>query len=185
MTTLQNRPNTALVVIDVQQDVVANAHDRDAVVATINTLVDKARAADVPVVWVQHSDDQLVEGSDGWQYVPELQQREGEPVVHKTYGDSFEATTLESELATRGVGRVIVTGAQTDACIRATLHGAFVRGYDTVLVSDAHTTEDFSSYGLPAADKVIAHTNMYWTWQAGPGRTATVVDSDSVDFAAS
>jgi len=182
MTTLQNRPNTALVVIDVQQDVVANAHDRDAVIANIHTLVDKARAQDVPVVWVQHSDDQLVEGSEGWQYVPELQQRDGEPVVHKTYGDSFEATTLEDELAQRGVGRVIVTGAQPDACISATLHGAFVRGYDTVLVSDAHTTEDFSSYGLPPADKVIAHTNMYWTWQAGPGRTASVVDTATVDL---
>ncbi len=183
MTTLQNRPNTALVVIDVQQDVVGNAHERDAVIANISSLVDKARAEQVPVVWVQHSDDQLVDGSDGWQYVPELQQRDGEPVVHKTYGDSFEATTLEAELAQRGVGRVIVTGAQTDACIRATLHGAFVRGYDTVLVSDAHTTEDFSSYGMPPADKVIAHTNMYWTWQAGPGRTATVVDTATVDFA--
>ena len=183
MTTLQDRPNTALVVIDVQQDVVGNAHERDAVIANISALVDKARAEQVPVVWVQHSDDQLVEGSDGWQYVPELQQRDGEPVVHKSYGDSFEATTLEAELAQRGVGRVIVTGAQTDACIRATLHGAFVRGYDTVLVSDAHTTEDFSSYGMPPADKVIAHTNMYWTWQAGPGRTATVVDAATVDFA--
>jgi len=78
---------------------------------------------------------------------------------------------------------LVVTGAQTDACIRATLHGAFVRGYDTVLVSDAHTTEDFSNYGMPPADKVIAHTNMYWTWQAGPGRTASVVDTEGVDLA--
>ena len=105
-------------------------------------MVDKARAEHVPVIWVQHSSDDLAEGSDGWQYVPELQRRESEPLVHKRYGDSFEATTLESELAQRGVGRLVVTGAQTDACIRATLHGAFTRGYDTVLVSDAHTTED-------------------------------------------
>ena len=102
--------------------------------------------------------------------------------MHKQYGDSFEDTSLESELAKRGVGRVIVTGAQTDACIRATLHGAFVRGYDTVLVSDAHTTEDLSNYGLPTADKVIAHTNMYWGWQAGPGRTADVVATLDVAF---
>ena len=134
------------------------------------------------MIWVQHSDDELTEDSDGWQYVPELQRAESEPVVHKRYGDSFEATTLESELAQRGVGRLVVTGAQTDACIRATLHGAFVRGYDTTLVSDAHTTEDFSDYGLPPVDKVIAHTNMYWTWQTGPGRTATVVDTADVDF---
>jgi nicotinamidase-related amidase len=180
MTSLRDRPNTALVVVDVQNDVVANAHQRDEVIANINTLVERARAEGVPVIWVQHSSDELVEQSDGWQYVPELQGREGEPVVHKKYGDSFEDTTLEAELAQRGVGRLIVTGAQTDACIRATLHGAFVRGYDTTLVADAHTTEDFSSYGLPPADKVIAHTNMYWTWQEGPGRTASVVPTAEV-----
>jgi nicotinamidase-related amidase len=180
MTSLRDRPNTALVVVDVQNDVVANAHQRDEVIANINTLVERARAENVPVIWVQHSSDELVEQTDGWQYVPELERRDSEPVVHKKYGDSFEDTTLESELAQRGVGRVIVTGAQTDACIRATLHGAFVRGYDTTLVADAHTTDDFSSYGLPPADKVIAHTNMYWTWQEGPGRTASVVPTAEV-----
>ena len=184
MTSLRDRPNTALVVVDVQKDVVANAYQRDEVIVNISTLIDKARAEQVPVIWVQHSSDELGENSDGWQYVPELQRRDSEPIVHKKYGDSFEDTTLESELAERGVGRLIVTGAQTDACIRETLHGAFVRGYDTTLVSDAHTTEDFSNYGLPPADKVIAHTNMYWTWQAAPGRTASVVETADVDFAA-
>lgn len=182
MTSLSNRPNTALVVVDVQNGVVANAHRRDEVIANINALVDRARAEHVPVVWVQHSSDELVEQSDAWQYVPELQRQADEPLVHKTYGDSFEDTTLETELSQLGVGRLVVTGAQTDACIRATLHGAFVRGYDTVLVSDAHTTEDFSEYGLPPADKVIAHTNMYWTWQGGPGRTASVVTTAEAAF---
>ncbi len=182
MTSLRDRPNTALVVVDVQNDVVANAHHRDEVIANINTLIEKARAEQVPVIWVQHSDDDLPENSDGWQYVAELQRRESEPLVHKKYGDSFEDTDLESELAQRGVGRLIITGAQTDACIRATLHGAFVRGYDTLLVGDAHTTEDFSEYGLPPADKVIAHTNMYWTWQTGPDRTANVIDAADVNF---
>jgi nicotinamidase-related amidase len=182
MTSLHGRPNTALVVVDVQNDVVGNAHDHDRVVANIASLVDKARGEQVPVIWVQHSDDDLVEESPGWQLVSELRPLESEPVVRKHYGDSFEDTSLEAELAARGIGRVIVAGAQTDACIRATLHGAFVRGYDTTLVADAHTTEDFSSYGLPPADKVIAHTNMYWTWQAGPDRTAAVVETEAVDF---
>jgi nicotinamidase-related amidase len=182
MTSLRERPNTALLVVDVQNDVVANTHHRDEVIANINALIDNARARQVPVIWVQHSDDNLREGSDGWQYVPELQRQESEPLVQKKYGDAFEDTTLESELAQRGVGRLVVTGAQTDACIRATLHGAFTRGYDTLLVADAHTTEDFSDFGLPPADKVIAHTNMYWTWQSAPGRTATVVEAANVDF---
>ncbi|HEX2783745.1 MAG TPA: isochorismatase family protein [Ilumatobacteraceae bacterium] len=182
MTSLRDRPNTALLVVDVQNDVVAKTHHRNEVIANINTLVEKARSQQVPVIWVQHSDDDVPEGTDGWQYVPELRRLESEPVVHKHYGDSFEDTILEAELAQRGVGRLVVTGAQTDACVRATLHGAFVRGYDTTLVSDAHTTEDFSDYGLPPADKVIAHTNMYWTWQAAPGRIASVVETADVDF---
>ena len=182
MTGLPDRPNTALLVIDVQNDVVASAHQRDQVIANINTLVDRARSELVPVIWVQHADDDLQQDTDGWRYVPELQRRDGEPLVHKRYGDSFEDTTLESELAQRGVGRLVVTGAQTDACVRATLHGAFTRGYDTTLVSDAHTTEDFSQYGMPPADKVIAHTNMYWTWQTAPGRIAEVVDTTGVTF---
>jgi isochorismate hydrolase len=184
MTSLRDRPNTALLVIDVQNDVVANAFQRDEVIANIRDLVEKARADQVPVVWIQHSDDNLVQGTDGWQYVPELQRDESEPLIHKQYGDAFEDTGLESELSERGVGRLLVSGAQTDACIRATLHGAFTRGYDTLLVSDAHTTEDFTEFGLPPADKVIAHTNMYWSWQAAPGRTAAVVETTDVDFAA-
>ncbi|MEO6318044.1 MAG: isochorismatase family protein [Acidimicrobiales bacterium] len=182
MTNLPDRPNTALLVIDVQNDVVANAHRRDDVIANIRTLVDDARAREVPVIWVQHQDDDLPEDSDGWRYVPELPRQEAEPLVHKSFGDSFEDTTLESELDRLGVGRLVVTGAQSDACIRSTIHGAFTRGYDTVLVSDAHTTEDLSEYGLPPADKVIAHMNMYWTWQDGPGRTASVIETAEVDF---
>lgn len=184
MTTLPNRPNTALVVIDVQNGVVATAHERDAVVANIRSLVDRARSEQVPVVWVQHSDEQLAEGSEEWQYVPELEIADGEPVVAKQYGDSFEATNLEAVLAERGVGRLVVAGAQTDQCIRSTLHGAFTRGYDVTLVEDAHTTEDLSEWGAPTPDKVIAHTNMYWKYHDAPGRTAGTVATADVSFAA-
>jgi nicotinamidase-related amidase len=185
MTTLENRPESALIVIDVQNDVVRKAHDRDKVVATIATLVDKARAADVDVVWVQHSDDENMPlHSDGWQIVPELTPDEGEPVIHKRYGDAFEATDLDSVLATRGVGHLYVSGAQTDACVRSTLHGAIARGYDTTLVSDAHTTEDLTSYGAPTPDKVIAHTNLYWQFSSAPGRTAAIAPAAEVTFTA-
>jgi nicotinamidase-related amidase len=184
MTTLSDRPNTALVVIDVQKGVVADAYQRDAVVANIGTLVDRARAEDVPIVWVQHSDEQLQKGSEAWEYVPELARRESEPLVHKTFGDAFEATDLEEVLAKVGVGRLVVAGAQTDACIRSTIHGAFVRGYDVTLVGDAHTTEDQSEWGAPAPDKVIAHTNLYWRFQDAPGRTAAVTETKDVKFGA-
>jgi len=163
--------------------VVSGAYERDAVVANISALVDKARAEDVPVIWVQHADQQLVEGTDGWQYVPELVHKDDEPVVHKHYGDSFEDTELEQVLAERRVGRLVVTGAQTDACIRSTIHGAFTRGYDVTLVGDAHTTEDLSSWGAPTPDKVIEHTNIYWSNHDGPGRTAGTVATAEISFA--
>ncbi len=183
MTTLANRPNTALLVVDVQNGVVEGAHERDAVVANVANLVDKARHEQVPVVWVQHVDEQLARGSDSWQIVPELTPGDTEPLVEKNYGDSFEDTTHESVLSERGVGRLVVVGAQTDACIRSTLHGALARGYDATLVSDAHTTEDQTEWGAPPPDKVIAHTNLYWTYQTAPGRTAGTVETKDVDFA--
>jgi nicotinamidase-related amidase len=184
MSTLENRPNTALLVIDVQNGVVEGAYERDAVVANVGSLVDKARRERVPVVWVQHSDKNLARGSESWRIVPELVPNETEPLVEKGYGDSFEDTNLESVLERLGVGRLVVVGAQTDACVRSTLHGAFVRGYDATLVSDAHTTEDGTAWGAPSPEKVIAHTNLYWTYQTAPGRTAGTVETKDVDFRA-
>jgi nicotinamidase-related amidase len=182
MTTLENRPNTALIVIDVQNSVVEGTHQRDAVVANVGSLVEKARGEQVPVVWVQHNDQNLAKDSDDWQLVPELSREQAEPLVHKSYADSFEETTLEDVLSGLEVGRLVVVGAQTDECIRSTLHGAIVRGYDATLVGDAHTTEDQSEWGAPTPDKVIAHTNLYWKYHQAPGRTAGTVPTEEVDF---
>jgi nicotinamidase-related amidase len=182
VSTLPDRPNTALMVIDVQKGVVADAHQRDEVVANIVTLVGKARDEGVPIVWTQHSDAQLERGTDAWECVPELAHHESEPLVHKTFSDAFEDTDLEEVLAAAGVGRLVVAGAQTDECIRSTIHGALVRGYDVTLVGDAHTTEDHSAWGAPPPDKVIAHTNLYWQYQTAPGRTAHVTGTKDVAF---
>ena len=182
MTTLKDRPNTAVLIIDVQNGVVEGTYERDAVVANVGTLVEKARAEQVPVVWVQHSDDGLVLESEEWMIVPELSPADGEPRVRKSYGDSFEDTNLEDVLSGLGVGRLVVAGAQTDECIRSTLHGAITRGYDATLVSDAHTTEDQSEWGAPTPDLVVAHTNLYWKYHQAPGRVAGTVDTADVKF---
>jgi len=183
MTTLENRPNTALLVLDVQNGVVEGTHERDAVVANVSSLVETARRERVPVVWVQHADEHLAKGSDKWRIVPELAPAETEPRIEKSFADAFEDTALEDVLSGLGIGRLVVAGAQTDECIRSTLHGAVVRGYDATLVSDAHTTEDQTEWGAPPPDQVIAHTNLYWTYHAAPGRAAGTVKTESVDFA--
>jgi nicotinamidase-related amidase len=182
MTTLENRPNTALLVVDVQSGVVERAPGRDAVVANVGSLVEQARREQIPVVWVQHSDEHLARGTDDWRIVPELSPDNSEPLIEKNYGDAFEDTTLETVLSGLAVGRLVVVGAQTDACIRSTLHGAFARGYDATLVSDAHTTEDHTDWGAPPPDQVISHTNLYWTYQTAPGRTAGTIATKDVDF---
>jgi nicotinamidase-related amidase len=182
MTTLENRPKTALLVVDVQNGAVEGVHERDAVVANIGSLVEKARREQVPVVWVQHCDERLAKGGDDWRIVDELAPGDAEPLVEKSYADSFEDTALETVLSALGVGRLVVVGAQTDVCIRSTLHGAFVRGYDATLVGDAHTTGDQTAWGAPPPAQVIAHTNLCWTHHAAPGRTARTVTTEDVVF---
>lgn len=182
MSTLPDRDKTALLVIDMQNGVLGEAYERDRVIANVGALIDKARADEVDVVWIQHNSDELPSGSREWEYVPQLRRLQNEPLVQKEYGDSFEATDLEQVLSSRGVGSLLVSGAQTDACIRSTLHGALTRGYDATLVSDAHTTEDLSQWGAPTPDKVIDHTNLYWSFQTAPGRVAGVIPTAEVDF---
>jgi nicotinamidase-related amidase len=184
MTTLADRPHSALLVVDMQNGIVGGAYAKDAVVANVAALIDRARAAGVDVVWVQHNSDDLPKDSEAWQFVPELVRAHAEPLVQKEYADAFEATDLEPVLAGRGIGRLFLAGAQTDECIRSTLHGAIARGYDATLVSDAHTTEDLSAWGAPSPDLVIAHTNLYWQNHRAPGRTAGIVSTAEIDFSA-
>jgi nicotinamidase-related amidase len=124
------------------------------------------------VIWVQHHDEELPRGSQAWELVSELDRDEREVLIEKHYGDAFEDTELEAVLADLGVGRLVVSGAQSDFCVRSTLHGALTRGYDVLLVSDAHTTEDQTAWGAPPPEQVIAHTNLYRSHQTAPGRTA-------------
>lgn len=185
MSTLTDRSKTALLVIDVQRDVVGQAHEVDRVVANISALVERARAEHAPVIWVQHEDEGMPAGTEGWEIVDELRPDEGEPLVAKGYGDSFEATDLEAILSDHGIARLVIAGAQTDACIRSTLHGALARGYDTTLVGDAHTTEDMRAWGSPLSpEQAIAYTNMYWSFSSAPDRICETVDTKDVDFSA-
>ena len=125
MSTLPDRPKTALLVIDVQNGVVATAYARDGVVENIRNLVERARGARVPVVWVQHSDDELARGSDDWRIVPDLVPNDAEPIVAKSYGDAFEETSLERVLSELKVGRLLVAGAEMHASApRYTVHSS-------------------------------------------------------------
>ena len=182
MATLVDRPNTALVVIDLQNDVVANAYRRNEVISAVKTLIERARTAETPVIWVRHADEELEAGSEAWQIVAELAPLPEEAIVEKGYRDAFEGTDLDQVLSRLRVGKLVVTGAQTDMCVRSTLHGALARGYDAMLVGDAHTTVDMTEHGAPPPQAVINHTNLYWSNQRAPGRMGGVIESRDVDF---
>jgi nicotinamidase-related amidase len=175
MTTL-GRTKSALLVIDVQNQVVDGAFKKDQVIANINTAVGKARAAGVPVVWIQHSDDWMAIGSEDWQIVPQLRPADSEPKVDKLYRNSFEATNLEEILASLGVGHVYVCGAQTNNCVRYTTHGALERGYDLTLLSDAHTTTDFETGGKKiSAEFAVDELNSSLFGEELPGRKGVAI----------
>lgn len=158
--------NEALLVVDVQTDVLATCIRRDETVANINALVSRAREAGIPVIWVRHSDEGLPLGSPGWQLAAEFTVADGEPVVEKLFGDSFAETDLADRLKEVGANAIVLCGAQTDACIRSTFYGALYRGYPTTLVTDAHTTEDLRPFGAkftPVDSINVLNLQAEWT----------------------
>lgn len=185
MATLREGSKPVLLVVDVQVGVMEGKWEVARIVANIALAVERARRQDVPIIWVQHSEDDLPMGSAAWQWVPELVAAPGETLIHKRFNSAFEQTTLEAELARLGATRIVLAGASTNWCIRATAYGALDRGYDLTLVSDAHTTgtavfEDGTSID-PA--NVIRDLNYVMTWLSYPGRTNGVVTTDRLDFA--
>ena len=154
------RGASALIVIDVQVNVVADAYLRDEKVANMASAVAKARAASIPVIWVRHSAEDLPLGSDGWQIVPELVPADGEPIIEKRYGSTFVETNFEEVLATQKVDHLYICGAQTNNCVRSTAMAALDRGYDMTLIMDAHTTTGFEWEGFVVdAARVIDEQN--------------------------
>lgn len=175
--------STALVIIDVQNDVMKEAWDRDGVIGRISTLIDRARNEDVPVIFVQHEDEEMQAGTEGWQYVAELTPREDDIVIAKQYLDSFADTVLEQALTELGISHLVIAGAQSMACIRVTSHRALAEGYDLTLVSDAHTTDDLDYQGVTlTAEQIVGYTNLSMQFTNYPGQETRVTPHDTVSF---
>ncbi|MEO9325846.1 isochorismatase family protein [Nocardioides sp. C4-1] len=181
---------TALVVIDVQQGNTAEAWDRDGVVGRVRGLIDRARADDVPVVWIQHEAGPFVPGSDPWQILEEVRPGDGDTVIGKQYLDAFVDTGLKAHLDGLGATRLVLCGAATDACIRSTAVRSQIEGYDVVLVADGHTTDE-GPWPLPLPDgttvpvgarEMVAYTNFTVADTEYPGVTTEVVPAADVTW---
>jgi aspartate racemase len=185
MSTVRSGNQPALVVVDVQVGVMADAWDASRVVDNVACTVERARAQGVPVIWVQHESDELPRDSGPWQLMPQLRPREGEARVHKKFESSFEQTKLDDELARIGATHIVLAGAQTNWCIRATAYGALDRGYDLTLVKDAHTTcdIDFADGSKVEATSIVKDLNVAMTWVSYPGRKSATASAAEIDFA--
>jgi nicotinamidase-related amidase len=183
MSTFTDRNNSALLVIDVQVGVMAEAFERDSKIANMAKAIDKARAEGVPVIWIQHSDEELVLESAEWEIVPELSPLPSETKVRKTFRSSFIDTNLEDVLSSLGVSHLYVCGAETNNCVRHTCHTALEMGYDLTLISDAHTTTGFEWNGyIVDAARVIDEQNTNFMGYSLPGRTAQAVSVTELSF---
>lgn len=185
MATVREGNKAVLLVVDVQVGVTDQSWDSDRIIKNVARAVERARAKGVPVVWVQHSDEELLFGSPPWQWVPELVPALGEPLIHKKFNSSFEETKLEDELARLGTTHVVLAGLSTNWCIRATAYGALDRGYDLTLIGDAHTTGtmELDDGTKIEASNVIDELNVCMNWVAYPGRTNGTATAEKVDFA--
>jgi nicotinamidase-related amidase len=165
-----------LLVIDVQNGVVKDAWDRDGVLDRLTTLIGRARADGVPVVYVQHESEELQPGTVQWKIHDRIAPADGESIIAKRYGDAFIETALPETLAKLGAGHLYIAGAQTDACIRATTHRAMGLGYDVTLVSDCHTTDDFDWDGVRvSAEQLVGHFNLAIRYSEYPGQVIRAV----------
>lgn len=176
---------SALLVIDMQNSLVALAYRPAETLAVIAGLRERARAAGVPVVTIQHRGDGMEAGTDGWRIVPELAPTADEAVVHKTSADSFLDTDLDKTLQALGTTEVVVTGFATEICVDTTARQALSHRYDVVLVADGHTTSDRTDSGEYASpERSIAHHNEIYRHLDFPGRSIRVLPASEVDFAA-
>ncbi len=184
MATVREGNNCVLLIVDVQVGVMEQSWDSERVVKNVARAVERARAEDVPVVWVQHSDEELPYGTPQWQWVPELVPAQDEPQIHKKYNSAFEQTDLEKELAKLGATHVALAGAATNWCIRATAYGALDLGYDLTLIEDAHTTStmELDNGTRLEASNVIDELNVCMTWVSYPDRTNGTATAEKIDF---
>jgi nicotinamidase-related amidase len=185
MATIRSGAKSALVVVDVQIGVMASSWEANRVVANVAQAVERARDSGVPVVWVQHESDELPRDSEPWQLVPDLQPKAGEKRVYKRFPSSFEDTDLESSLREQGITHVVLAGAQTNWCIRATAYAALDRGYDLTLVKDAHTTEsiDLGEGRTIEASSMVTDLNIAMKWLSYPGRKNSTATVEELSFA--
>jgi len=151
--------DTALLIIDVQMGMFFEdepVYNGEKLLQTLSGLIDKARQADVPVIYIQHNSKEFVEGGPAWPIHPSIALVAGDVIVQKRNPDSFHETSLGDELEKMGIQKLVLGGLQTEYCVDTTCRRAYSLGYEVTLVEDGHSTWDNKHI---TAKQVIAHHN--------------------------
>jgi nicotinamidase-related amidase len=174
---------SALVVIDLQNAVIADAWRRDVVVARTAALIDRARAEGVPVISIRHEEPgspDLTRGGWGWRFDSRVAPLPGERVITRQYPDAFANTMLADALDAMEATHLVIAGARTDGSIQATVCRAMAEGWHVTLVADCHTTSNVS--GGISAELIVSHANAALASLEYPGRAVEVAPHDEVSF---
>jgi nicotinamidase-related amidase len=138
-----NKSKSALLIIDVQKGLFNQSgpiYNAEILLQNINLLVSKAKTHQIPIIYIQHSNDSiLVYGSDAWQFHPAISPTENDYLIHKKHGNAFEETSLREILQSKSVNTLVITGLVTHGCVKATILGAIDLGYSVILVEDGHS----------------------------------------------
>ncbi len=176
---------TAVLIIDVQTGLFRTSpapFDAAGTIARINETTAKARAAGVPVIFIQHDGDPAeaccAPFTEGWKFHPDLCVQPGDLTLRKQTCDAFQGTPLEPELRARGIATVVLMGYATEFCLDSTLRVAVSKDFRVIVIADAHTTSDCPVLG---AEHIREHHN--WAWaNLLPAGAVTVIKAADVVF---
>lgn len=184
MSNEQNQSRMGLLVVDVQNGVIQSFYKKEQVVENIRLMLSKARAASVPIIWVQHSSEELIKDTNEWKIEASLTPGMDDYFIEKFFNSAYERTTLNALIKQLDLSKIVLVGAATNWCIRATVYATLERGYDLCLISDAHTTEslDYGNGHVIEAKDIILELNTTVKWLEYPDRVNEIKSAEAFEF---
>lgn len=164
----------AMLVIDMQTMLVnAGPYHRDELLGNIGRLLSACRGAGIPVIYVQHDDEELVPGTENWEIAPAIAPKPGEKRFEKQYSSAFRKTGLQAYLRALNAQNLLICGMQTEYCVDTTIRVAFELGFNVTVPEGG--TGTFDNWHFKADELMYYYENRIWN-----DRFATVLPVEAI-----